>query len=59
MFKSLFESDFQLKLINTRNVKNATNLTNTTRADGTIVKGKGSIGSLEHDYLLSDSSWVR
>lgn len=49
LFKSLFESDFQLKLINTKNVRNATNL-----ADG-----KGAIGSLEHDLLLSDDSWVR
>ena len=59
MFKSLFESDFQLKLINTKNVKNATNLTNTTKADGTVVKGKGAVSSLEHDYLLADSEWVR
>jgi hypothetical protein len=59
MFKSLFESDFQLKLINTKNVKNATNLANTTKADGTVVKGKGTVGSLEHDYLLANSDWVK
>ena len=49
LFKSLFESDFQLKLINTKNVRNATNLSD----------GKGTVGSLEHDLLLSDTSWVR
>lgn len=48
LFKSLFESDFQLKLINTGNIKNAVNLDQT-----------GAVGSPEHDYLLSDKDWVR
>lgn len=50
LFKSLFESDFQLKLINTKNVRNAKNLD-----EGK----KGTVGSLEHDYLLADSDWVK
>ena len=50
LFKSLFESDFQLKLINTKNVKNAKNLTKDSN---------GSVGSLEHDYLLADKEWVK
>ena len=50
LFKSLFESDFQLKLINTKNVRNARNLAE---------NGKGTVGSLEHDYLLADSDWVK
>lgn len=48
LFKSLFESDFQLKLINTKNVKNAE-----------ITKTGGSIGSLEHDLLLSETNWIK
>ena len=58
MFKSLFESEFQLKLINTKNVRNATNLESIKKEDGTTKKGVGAIGSPEHDYLLSDSDWV-
>ena len=49
LFKSLFESDFQLKLVNTKNVKNAKGLDSTS----------GSIGSPEHDLLLSDKDWVK
>ena len=50
LFKSLFDSGFQLKLINTKNVKNAKNLTKDSN---------GSVGSLEHDYLLADKEWVK